>query len=147
MKLLCIFLLWVNFNLSAAELSVLDRGKSIYFMAVGEEQDKIVVSPTAFNMNFGLKMKISGPDGEHDISANDSVRGLTRSSQLIEGQILGRNIPKQMIAFFYDLQVPGVYVFSIQLCLNPKHCISAKPEEILFSEEDFPIPSTKSTNL
>lgn len=141
MKLLVFVFMMMSVNLFAAELSVLDRGRTIYFIVVGEEGDKISVSPMAFNMNFGLTMKISGADGVHVISANDSVRGLTQSSDLAEGKILGRNIPKQMIAFLYNLKNPGVYVFLIQLCLNADYCVSIKSQEILFSDEDFPISS------
>ena len=141
MKCIYIFFILFGFDSSAADMFIVDQERDVHIFVVGDEYENIAITPTAFKLNFGMKMEISGMGGKHKLIGNDYIRGWKESTNLTESRIIGRKIPKQMIAFLYNLKKSGIYSFEIQVCLNVKHCLPAKTGKILFSDINFPVHS------
>jgi hypothetical protein len=141
MKIFSLLLIFFSFASSSSELMIVDEGRYLYFIVVGNDGDEIVVDRNAFNLNDGLNISVYTKDNFFRIGASDSGKMKSNDFRLTESVIVGRRIPKMFLSSFYNITKPGEYYIDVKVCLNKKHCVVSSGRRFYFSEKDFSIPS------
>ncbi len=131
-------LLFLCLPVYSAHLMIIDEEQYINFIVVSDQDDVIVVEPSAFHLNLGLSLNISSGEETYSVRAHDN--GFISKDKLYikESFTIGRRFPKTMIAFFYGLKKPDEYIFYIKLCINKENCLIEKGHRIVFTKKDIP---------
>jgi hypothetical protein len=131
--------LLVSFSVSSAELLIIDEGRYINFIVVGEPEDRLPISKSSFNLNFGLQVNISSDEEVFKLNGADYGFISTNEFYLTDSVVVGRRLPKMMISSMYGLKRPGEYIFDVKFCLTKDHCLLENNRRIDFRVENFPI--------
>jgi hypothetical protein len=139
LKFLKAAFLLVSFSVSSAELQIIDEGRYINFIVIGDREDRLLVDKSAFNLNFGLQVKIY--TGEEVFKLNGADYGFISTNEfyLTESVVIGRRLPKMMISSMYGLKRPAEYIFDVKVCLTKDNCVVENNRRIDFRVENFPI--------